>query len=66
MNATTAPVTSLIDESIQEFAAASAAEAIKLAACYGMTGWPVKAWREPNGVWVHRYERREFTGSVTG
>ena len=58
----TAPVTSLIDEQlteIEEVAAATPTEALELARSLGFIGWPIRAKREPNGLWVHQYDRRQ-------
>ena len=55
---TTAPVKSLIDEQLEEVAAATPREALELARSIGLVGWPISACREPNGLWVHRYDKR--------
>ncbi len=58
MNTTTSPVKTLIDEQLEEVAAATPSEALELARSLGFIGWPVRAYREPNGLWVHRYDKR--------
>lgn len=55
---TTSPVKSLIDEQLEEVAAATPREVLELARSLGFIGWPVRAYREPGGPWVHIYDKR--------
>ncbi|RMN20769.1 hypothetical protein ALQ64_02370 [Pseudomonas cannabina] len=48
-------VPSLIDEQLAEVAGTDPADVIKRAERLGFIGWPIKSYREPRGLWVHRY-----------
>ena len=50
-------VPSLIDEQLEEVAGTDPADIIERAERLGIIGWPVKAYREQQGLWVHRYRR---------
>lgn len=54
---TTPIVPSLIDEQLEEVAGSDPADIIERAERLGFIGWPVKAYREQQGLWVHRYRR---------
>lgn len=52
---------SLIDEELAEIAGKDPAEVIQLAERLGFVGWPVKSYREPQGLWIHRYAKPQPT-----
>ena len=52
-------VKSLIDEQLEEVAGTDPADVIKRAERLGFIGWPVKSYREHQGLWVHRYSKQE-------
>lgn len=54
---TTPIIPSLIDEQLEEVAGTDPADIIERAERLGFIGWPVKAYREQQGLWVHRYRR---------
>lgn len=55
----TAPVKSLIDDRLEEVAGTDPADVIEKAKrIHGIIGWPCKAYKEPGGPWVHRYDIR--------
>lgn len=55
----TAPVKTLIDEKLEEVAGTDPADVIKRAERLGFIGWPVKSYREHQGLWVHRYSKEQ-------
>jgi hypothetical protein len=54
---TTPLIPSLTDEQLEEVAGTDPADIIERAERLGFIGWPVKAYREQQGLWVHRYRR---------
>lgn len=50
-------IPSLIDEQLEEVAGTDPADIIERAERLGIIGWPVKAYREQQGLWVHRYSK---------
>lgn len=55
----TASVKKLISEQIEEVAGIDPADVIEKAKrIHGIIGWPYKAYKEPGGPWVHRYDIR--------